>query len=108
MTFILKKTASIKWPVTVQKAADGGKFKEYKFDAVFKEIGRDRFNELIDEGDEALTNEILLGWEKIQDEEGNPIEFNEENKKALLDDFTAMKAVIEAYGKLITGGIEKN
>jgi hypothetical protein len=99
MTFILKKTASIKWPVTVQKAADGGKFKEYKFDAVFKEIGRDRFNELI---------EILLGWEKIQDEEGNPIEFNEENKKALLDDFTAMKAVIEAYGKLITGGIEKN
>ena len=59
MAFILKKTASIKWPVTVQKAADGGKFKEYKFDAVFKEIGRDRFNELIDEGDEYQTHLII-------------------------------------------------
>ena len=50
MAFILKKTASIKWPVVIKKASDGGKFKEHKFDAVFKEIGRDRFNKLIDEG----------------------------------------------------------
>ena len=66
MAFILKKTASIKWPVVIKKASDGGKFKEHKFDAVFKEIGRDRFNKLIDEGDEALTDEILLGWEKFK------------------------------------------
>ena len=51
MAFILKKTASIKWPVVIKKASDGGKFKEHKFDAVFKEIGRDKFNKLIDEGD---------------------------------------------------------
>ena len=108
MTFILKKTASIKWPVAIKKASDNGKFKEHKFDAVFKEIGRKRFDELIEAGDEALTDEILLGWEKIQDEEGNEIEFTEENKKILLDDFTVMKAVIEAYGKMITGGAEKN
>ena len=108
MTFVLKKTGSIKWPVTVHKASDGGKFKDFKFEAVFKEIGRKRFNELIEEGDEALTDEILLGWSKIQDEEGNAVEFNEENKKVLLDDFTVMKAVIESYGKLVTGGAEKN
>tara|TARA_R100000664_G_C2745895_1_gene133670 strand:- start:818 stop:1144 length:327 start_codon:yes stop_codon:yes gene_type:complete len=108
MAFVLKKTASIKWPVVIKKASDGGKFKEHKFDAVFKEIGRDKFNKLIDEGDEALTDEILIGWGNIQDEEGAEIPFNEENKKALLDDFTVMKAVIEAYGKMITGGTEKN
>jgi len=34
--------------------------------------------------DEALTDEILIGWEKIQDEEGAEIPFNEENKKLLL------------------------
>ena len=50
----------------------------------------------------------MIGWEKIQDEEGVDIPFNEENKKALLDDFTVMKAVIESYGKMITGGTEKN
>ena len=69
---------------------------------------RDKFNQLIDEGDEALTNEIFIGWEKIQDEEGIDVPFNEENKKALLDDFTVMKAVIESYGQMVTGGAEKN
>ena len=108
MAFILKKTASVTWPVTVKKASDGGKFKEYKFNAVFKEVGRDRFNDLIEEGDEALTDEILLGWEGIQDETKAEIPFNEDNKKALLDDFTVMKAVIEAYGELIMGGAAKN
>tara|TARA_R100000458_G_scaffold23995_1_gene21552 strand:- start:6052 stop:6378 length:327 start_codon:yes stop_codon:yes gene_type:complete len=108
MTFVLKKTDSIKWPVTVQKATDGGKFKEHKFDAVFKEIGRDRFNQLIEEGDQALTDEILIGWEKVQDEEGNEVEFNEENKTIMLDNFTVIKAVIEAYGQLMMGGAAKN
>jgi len=108
MAFVLKKSASISWPVVVQKASDGGKFKEYKFNALFKELGRERFNQLIDEGDEALTDEILIGWEGIQDEDKNDIEFNEENKKMLFDDFTVVKAIIEAYGKLITGGVAKN
>tara|TARA_R100000458_G_scaffold36783_1_gene34245 strand:+ start:2045 stop:2371 length:327 start_codon:yes stop_codon:yes gene_type:complete len=108
MAFVLKKSASVTWPVLIRKGSDGGKFKEHKFNALFKEVGRERFNELIDEGDEALTNEILVGWEEVQDEEKNDIEFNEENKKALLDNFTVMKAVIEAYGEFITGGAEKN
>ena len=43
------------------------------------------FNKLIDEGDEALTDEVFIGWGNIQDEEGAEIPFNEENKKALLD-----------------------
>ena len=108
MAFVLKKSASVTWPVVIKKGSDGGKFKEHKFNALFKEIGRERFNELIDEGDEALTEEILLGWDGIKDEEGNSIEFNEENKKILLDDFTVMKSIIECYGQFITGGVEKN
>ena len=81
MAFILKKTASIKWPVVIKKASDGGKFKEHKFEAVFKEIGRDKFNKLIDEGDEALTDEILIGWGNIQDEEGAEIPLMRRIKK---------------------------
>lgn len=108
MAFILKKTASVSWPVIIKKASDGGKFQEHKFTAVFKEVGRERFNELIDEGDEALSDEILLGWEGVQDESKTDIPFNSENKKALLDDFTVMKALITAYGEMITGGAAKN
>ena len=108
MAFVLKKSTSVSWPVAVKKASNGGKFEEHKFTALFKEIGRKRFDELIEAGDEALTDEILVGWEKIQDDAGVDFPFNEANKKELLDDFTVMKAVIESYGKLMTGGTEKN
>ncbi len=108
MAFVLKKSTSIAWPVTVRKPSNGGKFKEHKLTALFKEIGRKKFDELVEAGDEALTDEILVGWEDINNEQGEVIPFNDENKKMLLDDFTVMKAIIEAYGKMMTGGAEKN
>lgn len=109
MAFVLKKSNTVKWPVTFQKAADGGKFKKQTFTAIFKELGRDQFNELADKGDDPLVNEIFVGWEGVQDEEKNEIPFNEENKTMLLDDFSVMKAIIETYGQVIYGGgLEKN
>ena len=109
MAFVLKKTTTVKWPITFQKASDGGKFKKQTFTAIFKEIGRDRFNELVDKGDVALVDEILLGWEGIQDEEKVDVPFSDENKAFLLDDFAIMKALIETYGQVIYGGgLEKN
>ena len=109
MAFVLKKSNTVKWPVTFQKAANGGKFKKQTFTAIFKEIGRDRFNELVDKGDVALVDEILLGWEGIQDEEKVDVPFSDENKAFLLDDFAIMKALIETYGQVIYGGgLEKN
>jgi len=109
MAFVLKKSNTVKWPITFQKAADGGKFKKQTFTAVFKEVGRDQFNELVEKGDIALVNEILLGWEGIQDEEKVDVPFSDENKAILLDDFAIMKAIIETYGQVIYGGgLEKN
>ena len=109
MAFVLKKSNTVKWPITFQKASDGGKFKKQTFTAIFKEIGRDRFNELVDKGDVALVDEILLGWEWIQDEEKVDVPFSDENKAFLLDDFAIMKALIETYGQVIYGGgLEKN
>ena len=109
MASVLKKSNTVKWPITFQKASDGGKFKKQTFTAIFKEIGRDRFNELVDKGDVALVDEILLGWEGIQDEEKVDVPFSDENKAFLLDDFAIMKALIETYGQVIYGGgLEKN
>ena len=109
MAFVLKTTKTVKWPVTFQKAADGGKFKKQTFTAIFKEIGRDQFNELADKGDDPLVNEIFIGWEGIKYEDVNEVLFDEATKKILLDDFSVMKAIIETYGEVIYGGgLEKN
>ena len=109
MAFVLKKSNTVKWPITFQKATDGGKFKKQTFTAIFKELGRDRFNELVDKGDIALVDESLLGWEGIQDEEKVDVPFSDENKAFLLDDFAIMKELIETYWQVIYGGgLEKN
>ena len=79
MAFTLKKTNSVKWPVSVQKATDGVKFKKHTFTAIFKELGRDEFNKLVEEGDEALGDAILLGWEGINGEDGEDLPFNKTN-----------------------------
>ena len=75
MAFVLKKTASYKWPIKVEIPVDGGKFETQTFDAVFKKMSRSAFNKIVDEGDDALIDAILQGWDGIKDEEGKDIPF---------------------------------
>jgi len=75
MAFVFKKTASYKWQVTVETPIDGGKFEKQTFDAVFKKMSRSAFNDLVEQGDDALIDSILEGWDGISDEDGKEIPF---------------------------------
>jgi hypothetical protein len=108
MAFVLKKTASYKWPVTVETPIDGGKFEKQAFDAVFKKMSRSAFNDLVDKGDDALVDGILEGWDGIKDEDGKEIPFTQKTKKELCDDPYVMKALIQAYADSVTGAPAKN
>lgn len=106
--FVLKKVSSYKWPVEVSVPVDGGKFAKQTFTAVFRKMSRTAFNDLIDEGDDALIDEIVEGWEGIKDEQGDDLVYNDENRTLLFDDPYVMRAVIQAYTNSITGALEKN
>lgn len=106
--FVLKKVSSYKWPVEVSVPVDGGKFAKQTFTAVFRKMSRSAFNELIDEGDDALVEQLIEGWEGIQDEQGDDLLYSPENKKLLFDDPYVLRAVIQAYTDSITGAPEKN
>ena len=108
MAFILKKTASYKWPVTVEVPTDGGKFERQTFDAIFKKMSRSAFNDLVDNGDDSLVDGILEGWDGIKDEDGKDVPFTQKNKKELCDDPYVMKALIQAYADSVTGAPAKN
>jgi hypothetical protein len=108
MAFIIKKTASYKWPVKVETPSDGGIFEKQTFDAVFKKLGRTAFNALIDKGDDAFIDGILEGWDGIKDEDGRDIPFTEKTKQELCDDSWFVKAVIRAYSDSILGEPVKN
>lgn len=108
MAFVLKKVSSYKWPVTVEVPVDGGKFKKETFTAIFKKMSRSAFNDLIEAGDDALIDQIVEGWEGVKDEDGDEVEYNDENKVALFDDPYVLRAVITAYTDSVTGSQAKN
>ena len=108
MAFVLKKVSSYKWPVSVDVPVDGGKFKKETFTAVFKKMSRSAFNDLVEQGDDALIGEIVEGWEGVKDEEGEEIEYNEAMRDELFDDPYVMRAVITAYTESLLGAQAKN
>ena len=108
MAFVLKKVSTYKWPVEVSVPVDGGKFKKETFTAIFKKMSRSAFNDLIDEGDDALVDQIIEGSEGIKDEDGEEVPFCAGTKKELFDDPYVLRALIESYTNSITGAAEKN
>jgi hypothetical protein len=108
MAFVLKKVSSYKWPVSVDVPVDGGKFKKETFTAVFKKMSRSAFNDLVEQGDDALIGEIVEGWEGVKDEDGEEIEYNEAMRDELFDDPYVMRAVITAYTESLLGAQAKN
>jgi hypothetical protein len=108
MAFVLKKVASYKWPVTVETPIDGGKFQKQTFDAIFKKMSRSEFNNLVEQGDDALVDQIVEGWEGVTDEDGKEIPFTQKTKKELTDDPYVMRALITAYADSVMGASQKN
>ena len=83
MALVFKKVTEYDWEVTVQ-SPDKGKFKKETFTAKFKNVGRKVFAELIEAGDDNFVRTVLMGWSGIKDVDGNEIEFNDDNFKAIL------------------------
>jgi hypothetical protein len=108
MAFVRKKSATFKWPVTVESPVDGGRFESETFDAVFKRIGRSEFQKLIDKGDLELVEAVLSGWEGIADEAGKEVPFTKGTLKEMLDDPYFTKGIIAAYLASLEGGKAKN
>ena len=108
MAFVLKKASSYKWPVAVDVPVDGGKFKKETFTAIFKKMSRSAFNDLIEQGVDALIGEIVEGWEGIKDEDGDEVVYSEEAQAELFDDPYVLRGVISAYTDSITGSQAKN
>jgi len=107
MPLVFKKVTEYDWEVTVQ-SPEKSKFKKETFTAKFKNVGRKAFSELVDAGDDNFVKSVLVGWSGIKDDEGNDLEFNEDNFEALLDNQYIVLGIIKAYGESMQGASEKN
>lgn len=126
MAFVLKQSASYKWPVTCRLPVDGGRFEKQTFEAVFKRLPQARINEIrteaqrmvkaaerseaIEDGitDQSIAHEVLIGWSGILDDDGDEVPFSATACEQLLNVPMVASAVIEAYFDSLTGNKTKN
>lgn len=114
MAFVLSQSPHYEWPVEYRTPIDGGKYKPAEFTAEFKRLSQSRLDDIFkgateDEvDDDAVIDEVLVGWSGIKDQEGNEFECNEANRRILMD-LPGMRAtLLRAYFGSIEGAARKN
>jgi len=125
MSFVLKSSSSYSWEVSFFQPENGER-KKQSFDALFKRLPQTRINEIqvlvqkrvkaIQEGeedksgitDQSIADEVLVGWDGIEDGEGNPVAFSNKSKKQVLEVPMLASAIIEAYFNSLVEGKQKN
>jgi|TARA_X000001382_G_scaffold76713_2_gene53694 hypothetical protein len=114
MAFVLKKTNSYKWPVTVDVPVDGGKHDRVTFDVEFKDLTQSRLLEIAElssEGsltDVEVAREVMVGWAGIQDEDGKDLPYSITKRDELLEVPMVATAIASAYLESKRGAKRKN
>ena len=112
--FVISQSTTYTWPVTVEFPANGGKTERQSFDAEFKRVSQTRINEIrerIEKGDitdPELARDVLVGWEGVNDANGDPVPFGERSRDQLLDVPLVASAVVLAWLGSLTGIKRKN
>ena len=126
MAFVLKQSATYKWPVTFRVPADGGKYEKQTFDAEFRRLSQSRINEIqlevqarikaaekgdpvgTDISDMSIADEVLAGWSGVVDGDGEEVPFGQASKAELLNVPGLAGSIIEAYFESLAGKKTKN
>lgn len=126
MAFVLKQSATYKWPVSFRVPMDGGKYDKQSFDAEFKRLPQSRINEIQSEvqlrikaaekgdpfesdiSDISIASEVLTGWAGIIDDDNEEIAYSETSKAQLLNVPMMAGSIIESYFESVAGKKTKN
>ena len=107
---IVKQLPNIKGPVKVRQPSDNGKTTEHEFTAVFKPLSQEDYDQGVKDGlsDAQFVRLFLVGWEGLQDEDGNDIPFSDEFIDVVMSFPFVRKALLGAYQTMINGIEVKN
>ncbi len=111
--FTLDQDDSYTWPIKVSLAANGGRFIEQTFDAIFKRNTQTKIKEMLnaeEASDFSFAQDVLVGWKGINDKSGADIPFSEGARDKLLDVPAVANAIVQAYidSSLNKGAKRKN
>ncbi len=127
MALVINKIKSFRWSVEFEYP-DDDEIVQVKFKAIFKRMPQKYITKMaklaavkIDKNGKEIpsdfdpspmANEILIGWEEVNQEDENgvevPLEFNKENKEAFLEIPMMTSFLVMSYYEGITGNKLKN
>lgn len=82
--FYVTQKRELTWPVIVNVPQDGGRTQAATCDGKFHVLTQTESEDAARAGTDLLDVQ-LIGWDRVKDESGQPVEFNGETKKQLLD-----------------------
>jgi hypothetical protein len=123
MSFVLKQSATYTWPITLVLPVDGGRREKATFDAELRRLPQSRINEIVklarrmdtglaEDGEELLdqdaVREVMIGWDGVTDDKGQPIPFSEAALAQLIEIPTVAAQIIRAWFESIEVAKRKN
>ena len=116
---------TVKWPVRIVIPSGNGSTQNLKMTGVFRLLTGDELRELeasitslrdgdrdadgrIVNRDAAFARRVLVGWENVEGEDGEPLPCNDETRDALLRSHHAAKGVCEGFYDMMNGRKAKN
>ena len=114
MSFKIASNPTYKAQVKVELPSDNGKTVSKMFQAIFKRMSQSELDNISERlsakelTDAALIDEVMVGWEDVQDEDGNVLEFNDKNLATLLDVFPVRPTIVKTFFATINTAKTKN
>ena len=94
--------------VTVETPNQKGGFDKSPFNAEFRRCGMDEIEELRKLPQKEVLEKVLVGWSDLIDDDNQPVDFNEDNLRALLNIPPALLALGAAFWESLFKAREKN
>jgi len=97
--FKLTKEDHFSWPVKFSVPQSNGQEKDYSMLAEFKFVNNDRLKEIMteEEDSEDFLDDVLVGWSKFKDIDGNDVPYNDETRSYALTQTPIISAMVRAF-----------
>lgn len=113
--FVVKKSNSYFWPVTIETPENGGQFKKESFEVEFKRLPSSEVKKIFTaEGmeekktDADFCRENVINWKGVKAEDGSDLNFSLSNLDLVLEIPGAGRKIVEAFMESLAGSRLKN
>jgi hypothetical protein len=115
--FVVKKSSSYFWPVTIETPKDGGQYDKESFEVEFKRLPTSEVKKLFEGADRGeprgkkdvdFCKENVVGWKGVKGESGEDIPFSLSALEQILEFPTVDRRIAEAFLESLAGSRLKN